>query len=307
MAKYNPGQLTEKGIALNAKVQAGLCNINITKAASGAGDYGEGESILNRTELKDKKQEFGITFLRVRNQSTAVARIDITNHKEDGSIPDLQETYLIKEIGLYATDPDEGEILYAMATAVKDMWDPMPAYDGQYPTTATVDFITAVANASTVTVNFSSPEGLDDHIEMEVSTSEGVHGFRVDPLTDDLYYKKDGQWVKTGGGDVPPDLIQRLEALEAANTALNGRVTTIEANMADYEKRLAEYLEAMKKMEEQIGTAQSSILGIALAVQLYTGANILDMDNVVAESFDNIDGIIIHRGVYDQPNRRIYA
>ena len=56
------------------------------------------------------------------------------------------------EVGIFANDPDEGEILYAIAIAETDQWDYMPAYNDLLPSTITVDFLTEVANADEVVI-----------------------------------------------------------------------------------------------------------------------------------------------------------
>lgn len=58
----------------------------------------------------------------------------------------------VKEVGIFANDPDEGEILYAIAIAETDQWDYMPAYNDLLPSTITVDFLTEVANADEVVI-----------------------------------------------------------------------------------------------------------------------------------------------------------
>ena len=63
----------------------------------------------------------------------------------------------MKEIGIYAEDPDGGEVLYAIAVAVEDQWDYMPSYNGMVASTITVEFLIEVANASEVIIQ--SPEG----------------------------------------------------------------------------------------------------------------------------------------------------
>lgn len=71
-------------------------------------------------------------------------------NKQDGG--NLQAGYYVKEVGIFAQDPDEGEILYAIAIGVENQWDYMPAYNDLLPSTITVDFLTEVANADSVTI-----------------------------------------------------------------------------------------------------------------------------------------------------------
>ena len=147
---FNQAVLTTKGIALLAKAQAGRCSINLTTAVSGIGTYTAGEDLASRTALKNKMQEFSINTVVVQNRTNVYVKFIITNY------PDAQHAlatgYYVREIGLYATDPDEGEILYAIATAVTDQWDYMPSYNNLLPSTITIEMLTEVANASTVTI-----------------------------------------------------------------------------------------------------------------------------------------------------------
>lgn len=147
---FNEAVLTEKGIALLAKAQAGLCTITFTKAVTGNGDYAEGEDIAKRTALKNQKQEFSLNTVTVQNVSNVFVKFIITNFKSETDY--LTEGYYVKEIGLYALDPDDGEVLYAIATAVTDEWDRMPAYNDLLPAKITIDMLTEVANADTVTI-----------------------------------------------------------------------------------------------------------------------------------------------------------
>lgn len=147
MANFNSAVLTAKGINLLAKAQAGQTKIEFTKAATGNGSYSTGESLVNRTALKAQKQTFPISTISVVNDSTVYLKFIVSNQQESGN---LKAGYYVKEVGIFAKDPDEGEILYAIATAVTDQWDYLPAYNNLIPSTITMEFYTEVDNASTV-------------------------------------------------------------------------------------------------------------------------------------------------------------
>lgn len=149
MANFNAATLTKKGIALLAKAQAGQTGIEFTKAAAGDGSYGEGEALTEKEFLKNQRQEFPFDKLSVVNGSTVSMKFTITNNQESGL---LQEGYYVKEVGVFATDPDEGEVLYAIATAVENQWDYMPAYSSLMPAYITVEFYAEVSNAAEVTI-----------------------------------------------------------------------------------------------------------------------------------------------------------
>ena len=150
MAEYRNAVTTRKGLALIAKAIAGQCNISFTKIEAGDGAYDDDEDTSKATSLKSKKQEFPISAKEVFNQSTVRLKYIVSNVNLDGS--PLVEGYSVKEVGLYANDPDEGEILYAIAVAVNDKWDHLPAYNGLLPSTITMEWYAEVANANEVEI-----------------------------------------------------------------------------------------------------------------------------------------------------------
>lgn len=146
---FKEAVLTRKGIALLAKAQAGQGTITLTKAAAGSGSYSDGEALTNRTALKTQKQIFPLSMVKTQNSTNVYVKFIMTNKQDSGN---LTAGYYVKEVGIFAQDPDEGEILYAIAVAITDQWDYMPAYNDLIPSTITVDFLTEVANADTVTI-----------------------------------------------------------------------------------------------------------------------------------------------------------
>ena len=146
---FNEAVLTTKGIALLAKAQAGRCAIKLTKAETGSGSYARGEDLKARTALKSRMQTFPLNTVRTQNATNVYVKFIITNKQEGGN---LAQGYYVKEVGLFATDPDEGEILYAIATAVENQWDYMPSYNNLLPSTITLEFLTEVSNAENVTI-----------------------------------------------------------------------------------------------------------------------------------------------------------
>lgn len=147
---FKEAVLTAKGIALLAKAQAGKCTIKLTKAASGSGSYMEDEELVSRTELKEQQQTFPLVAVRTQNESSVYVKFIMTN-KQDSN--ELKTGYYVKEIGIFAMDPDEGEILYAIAIGNEEQWDYMPAYNDLLPSTITVEFLAEVVNADDVTVD----------------------------------------------------------------------------------------------------------------------------------------------------------
>lgn len=151
---FNEAVLTQKGIALLAKAQAGG-TITLTKAVSGAGEHASSENLSACTALKDKRQEFALTSVKVQNQTNVYVKFVMSN-AEDRSGNSLATGYYVKEVGIYAKGSDGVEVLYAIATGVANQWDYMPSYNDLLPSTITVEFLTEVANASEVTIEMQN-------------------------------------------------------------------------------------------------------------------------------------------------------
>ena len=156
MLIWNPGKLTKDGKALLAKAQAGKCAIQITKAQSGSGSYTSSEDISQRTALKTVKQTFPISNKVINTDSALVLKITMENST-------LTAGYDITEFGVFASDPDKGEILYSIATASTS--DYMPAYNGVVPSVINMSYYLEVANASTVTIESAGALALQSDLE----------------------------------------------------------------------------------------------------------------------------------------------
>lgn len=154
MASYNKFVLTDKGRLLLNKVMAGERDLTITKAATGSGDYAENEDLTALQELKVQKQTFGISsFSRVDDK--ICIRFVISNY-DPGSGSGLEEEYRVREIGVFAEDPEEGEILYAVSTADAGKGDFIPAYDETSPVTVTVNAYLVVGTGGNVLIRVST-------------------------------------------------------------------------------------------------------------------------------------------------------
>lgn len=106
MAEYSKLYITNNGQALMAKMIAGSGNIDFTKVCSSSTQYTE-------------SQLQALTALSNIKQTTLVSKVTRTNEvaiKIDAAYSnvDLKEGYYMRTLGLYAVDPDKGEILYAV-------------------------------------------------------------------------------------------------------------------------------------------------------------------------------------------------
>lgn len=146
MADINNMVLTEKGEVLYAKGQAGA-TIHFTKMMVGAGDIGSVDP-QTLTSLINGKFNIGIQSKSV-NTAQKVALISGTFTNEN-----ITEAIYICEIGLFAEDPDEGEILYSYASAGAKGDYMSPASNGPYSWNYQV--YAAIGNAPNITVTLSN-------------------------------------------------------------------------------------------------------------------------------------------------------
>lgn len=146
MAIFDRWSLTRKGMALITKAQAEKCNIHFVRLDTGNGVWDSDENIQYATSLKATKQSFTFSNIDIPdgNPSTVVLEAVINNLN-------LKELYYLREMGVFATDPNEGTILYAIATAEKDTTY-IPANNGVGISTITERINIEVANAGKVTI-----------------------------------------------------------------------------------------------------------------------------------------------------------
>lgn len=142
MAQYKSCIITKKGQSLMAKIIAGRTGATFTKMRFSDYQY-QDNSLESLSKIDSVKQEQTFSDKKILNGTSLQLTAAITNKT-------LNEGYYIKTIGVYANDPDEGEILYAVFQAVVPAW--MPPYKGTSESSATFNVALTVGNTSNVTV-----------------------------------------------------------------------------------------------------------------------------------------------------------
>lgn len=145
MALFKNMSITNKGMILFAKAQAGQ-PIHFTKMQVGSGKL-KAEDPITFTTLIDPKLDIPITSITPNTEHKSATIVgNITNKN-------LKEAMYICEIGLWANDPTDGEILYGYVNCDNfgDYYAPesQGAYSWQYQINA------AVGNAANVTAELS--------------------------------------------------------------------------------------------------------------------------------------------------------
>lgn len=160
MSTWAKAVYTRKGLALKAKLLSGH-TFAITKVMTSTG-YVEPSALVDQTDLGGTKKQT-LTIKSITYPSPGKCSIDValTN---DG----ISEAYTAKQVGFFATDPDEGEILYLIAQDAKGTEVPSqndtPSYSAGWK--FTLDY--GQASSVTVTVdpaNTVSRQELEEALE----------------------------------------------------------------------------------------------------------------------------------------------
>lgn len=209
MSNWGKPVLKKQGLKLQAKVDAGS-RMQLTKCILGSGTLSSGQSLENLTGLITPVQTLSIASISYSENNGACVITAVTDNSN------VSTGYYLREFGIFARDPNDGEILYAVAQ------DANPDYIPPSGTSAVVSQEIGVAlsfsNAANVTaqvntsaiatvtyVNNYVTSAVADLKDMTGATAArpGVHGLVPAPAagaTKNRFLQADGTWA------VVPDL-----------------------------------------------------------------------------------------------------
>ena len=170
MAEWSNATMTDVGADLQAKVNAGKTKLTFTKIK-----VGSGVNATNPLALTDVLSSKWETTNFVVKQEGKIVSVDtfITN-------TGIHEAFRMSEIGLFAQDPDKGEILYAYLTDHEP--DRMPAEGGSVVVSQELTIGMVFSNTGNVslTVNMGA---LVTHEQLERHNSdEHAHDDRFNAI-----------------------------------------------------------------------------------------------------------------------------
>ena len=151
MSNWSSYQFTRKGEQLRAKVEAGKCKLTLTKIKIGNGNVALSD-IKDMSDLKSPQLVLGISSCAVSAEDDRVCEV-----VGIASSSNVENAFSVTEMGLFATDPDVGEILYLVEIDTSP--DDMPNKNAQSPVTLTYQFELVTSNTANVTA-MVSPAGL---------------------------------------------------------------------------------------------------------------------------------------------------
>lgn len=170
MAEWSNAIMTDVGNALQAKVNAGQTKLTFTKIKVGSGVNATNPLAL--TDVISSKWE--TTNIIVKREGKIVS-VDtfITNSG-------ITEAFRMSEIGLFANDPDKGEILYAYLTDPEP--DRMPAEGGAVVVSQELTIRMMFSNTGNVSLTVNMGALVNQEQLKEHNSSTSSHS----PITDQI-------------------------------------------------------------------------------------------------------------------------
>ena len=153
MANWSGFTLTNQGQALQAKINAGQARLQISRLGLGSGTASNTSTL---TGLVKEEQSIQIGSITTENNKVIIKTT--LNNKT------VTKAYQQREMGLFANDPNVGEVLYAYM--IDNTPDTMPAYNSS----------TVVAEAFTLNLLFSNTGNVSATLDMSLyATLEDLH------------------------------------------------------------------------------------------------------------------------------------
>lgn len=177
MAEFSKLVITNKGQALLAKMIAGSGNIEFTKISTSSTAYTDAQ-LEGLASLSNVKQTSLISKVTRTNEVAIKVEAAFTN-------TELKAGYYMKALGLYAVDPDVGEILYAVTRETSGNCY-MPAYNGITVSGAYVQLVTTVGNAENVSLEVDQAAvatiGDIQELQKQIADLEAFIGYSADDI-----------------------------------------------------------------------------------------------------------------------------
>lgn len=202
MSNWGKPVLTKQGLKLQAKVDAGS-RMQLTQCKIGSGTLSSGQNLEDLTALIAPVQTLPIASISYSENACVIAAVTDNSNVTSG--------YYLREFGVYARDPDDGEILYAVAQ------DSNPDYIPPKGTSAVISQeigvalsfsnatnVTAYVNTSAIAtityVNSYVTSAVADLKDMTGASPAqgGIHGLVPAPgrgVTKNRFLQADGTWA----------------------------------------------------------------------------------------------------------------
>lgn len=162
LAEFSEVFMTNSGFKLLAKAITGK-PLKFTKCVAGSGFLSENQDVLELEDVIEPRRDMEIESMQIPDHiGTATIAAVMSNEN-------LSEGFLLREIGLYAEDPESGkEILYGYCNA-GDKPDPIPGQDSMNPVYYRFYLTIFIEQAKNVTAIYADNPLHVSYIEMNNS------------------------------------------------------------------------------------------------------------------------------------------
>lgn len=120
MAVWENAIITNKGLALLAKLASGN-TLSLTSAVAGAGTV-DPTMLKYQTTVADEKQELAFAMQSYPEEGKCAVPVKLTN-------AGVNTAYAVKQIGIMAFDPDDGDVLFMIAQETSGEGTDIPTED----------------------------------------------------------------------------------------------------------------------------------------------------------------------------------
>lgn len=183
MAKWEHAVVTNDGLSLQAKLGSGSTLV-FKKVKTGAGSV-PAVLLQQQTDVTNPKQEFLFSDNPYYLTEPGAAELSFTIANDS-----LTESYSCYQLGIYAEDPDKGEILYAILQTSSAMEIPTPEQDVGWSTEFNVALQYSNAETVSVYVNASGP------MSRQVADKRYMKKVRYQGKMHELVWDETGVWLK---------------------------------------------------------------------------------------------------------------
>lgn len=157
---FDNAVITDAGLSLLNKAQAGIAAMRFTRMATGDGTYAADEktpsALRERTGLKSEKNSYALSSVEIVGNNKVKLTALLTNQDPVTGEALVTEGYCINEVGLYAEEKDgdgDTEVLYSVAVTAAENGDYMPPFaSGSVPAQIVQEYHATVSDSANVTI-----------------------------------------------------------------------------------------------------------------------------------------------------------
>ncbi|PWK16053.1 phage tail protein [Tumebacillus permanentifrigoris] len=222
MSSFGGVVFTARGRTLQLKAQTGV-EIKYTRFAVGDGEL-NGRSILDLNALVSERKSLAISKLKVRPDGTAVVGAVLSNQA-------VVAGFYFREIGVFALDPDVGEILYCYGNAGTNV-EYIPAVGGPEVIEKAIDIVVVVGNATNVSavmntsLLFATQGDFQSHVN-DKNNPHDVTAAQIGALPTSALGKPGGAASLDSNGKVLSGQLPALNYILTSSAGAPGGVATL--------------------------------------------------------------------------------